>query len=447
MDKNSKKSESVECISDVITDKTSKHWDEAIEKFIDAISKDTICTELIKILIQTFFKDDSLGIFSLLTERSRNMLHKDDVRKEFKLRQKDIEKIKESLINYRDASKSGRANHMENLVKLCDNFYNNLVTGKNMDNVHLLTIAITFMFVHLTILRERNRHSKEIYSKENKSYETDLRQKVQDYKQYFISMYYKWEEWRKGFIHYQNIDGHYQVHDEFHKFHISYKRPNSSDEATRKKYHEICEHGKFAFLNEAKFIFINVYLHTFALNKFLPNNWSAPSEAHNKEIGTLYYGIVGRVIITDPEKYGNDYEEPFKLSSEEPGIITGLNVHYSDVVHGLTVKYRGRPCSTVGNVKGGEATTVRGLDEDNYVNSVEIFFGDQVISGIQFNFNGNRTTGVLGNQENTRMFCGGPTKDFKLTAIQMAPSKSFSKKHDCLGYTLLTFEHLRIAKD
>ncbi|CAG8816061.1 37160_t:CDS:1 [Gigaspora margarita] len=177
-----------------------------------------------------------------------------------------------------------------------------------------------------------------------------------------------------------------------------------------------------------------MYLHTFALNKFLPNNWSAPSEAHNKTIGTLYYGIIGKVIFTNPEKYGNDYEEPFKLSSDEPGIITGLNIHYSDVVHGLTVKYKGRDSSTVGNVKGGEATTVRGLDEDNYITSVDMFFGDQVITGIKFNFNGkNQPTGILGSKENTRMFRGGPTKDFKLAAIQMAPSKSFSKKDDCLG--------------
>ncbi|CAG8856766.1 4126_t:CDS:1, partial [Gigaspora margarita] len=97
----------------------------------------------------------------------------------------------------------------------------------------------------------------EIYSKENKSYETDLRQKVQDYKEYFISMYFKWEEWRKEFIYYQYVDGHYRVHDEFHRFHLSYKYPDGSDEETRKKHHEIYEHGKFAFLNEGKFIFMN----------------------------------------------------------------------------------------------------------------------------------------------------------------------------------------------
>ncbi|CAG8835323.1 9217_t:CDS:1, partial [Gigaspora margarita] len=135
MDKNSKKCDNaIESFSDAIMDKTSKHWDDAIESFIDAISKDTKCTELIKILIETFFQDDSFGIFSLLPERSRNMLRKEDVSKEFKQRQNDIGKIKKSLINYRDAPKSGRADRMEDLVKLCDKFYNDLVTGKNMDN-------------------------------------------------------------------------------------------------------------------------------------------------------------------------------------------------------------------------------------------------------------------------------------------------------------------------
>ncbi|CAG8452351.1 20396_t:CDS:2 [Dentiscutata erythropus] len=431
----------------------SEKWDNTMLNFVNAISKDTQCTELIKILVENFFNDDSLGIFTLISERSKDILHKDEVEKELKQRRNTIERIKQNLINYRDAPKECRADHMKSLVELCDSFYNNLVTGKNMDNVQLITIAITFVFVHLTILRERNRHSKEIYSKENKAYETDLTQKVQDYKQYFISMYDRWEDWRKAFIHIKGRENHAittfpcLVHDTFHELFITYKYPNSIDEAMWKKYQELCNHGQFAFLNEAKDIFMNAYLFTFDLNKFLPNNWSAPSEAPNKKIGTLYYGIVGKVTIPHPMEYETDYEEPFKLSSDEPGIITGLNIHYSDVVHGFTIKYKGGTVTSVGDVKGGEATTVRGLDEENYITSVEVYFSDRVISGLQFYFNGNRNTEILGSDVNANRFVGGPTTDFKLAAIQMASSKSHSKKLDCLGYTLLVFEHLRIAKD
>ncbi|CAG8849327.1 19011_t:CDS:2, partial [Racocetra persica] len=109
---------------------------------------------------------------------SREILHIEVIRKELQQRQNAIEKIKQNLIKYLDAQKEGRSLHMDNLIELCDSLYQSMIVGENKDNVQLLTIAIVFAFVHLTILRERNRHYKE-------------------YKQYFIDMYEKWEDWRK----------------------------------------------------------------------------------------------------------------------------------------------------------------------------------------------------------------------------------------------------------
>ncbi|CAG8569356.1 6076_t:CDS:2 [Cetraspora pellucida] len=417
-------------------------WGDFMTMFIKAISKDTEPTELIKSLIENFFRDCRIDMFTLTPERSKDILKIDDINKEIKQRQSLIDKIKQNLIKYRDAQKE----------------------GESKDNVQLLTIAIVFAFIHLTILRERNRHYKDIYSKgSNETYENDLIQKVQEYKQYFIEMYDKWEDWRKSLISFENgydknIDFPCIVQDSFHDFYISFKCPNSIDEISENKRRKLCIDSQTAFINEAKSTFMEMYLFTFDLNKFLPGKWAAPSEAPNRKIGTLQYGILGKNTIPDPKHYGTDYDEDFQLSSDERGIIRGLNIHHSDVVHGLTVKYKDRPSITVGDVKGGEVTTIRGLSEDHYITSVEFYFYDRIISGIQFYFNSTpnsdilksdveaNSTDLLGSDVNANRFVNGPTNDFKLVGIQMASSKSYSKKLDCLGYSLLTFEHLRIAE-
>ncbi|CAG8581900.1 5694_t:CDS:2 [Scutellospora calospora] len=398
-----------------------KTWDSMMFDFTNAISKDTECTELITILIRMLFSNNELGIFDLLPERSKDVVKMDDVKKELKIRHNAIVKIKQNLINYQNARKSDRSIYMTNLIKLCDDFYNALITGRNNDNVCLLTIAITFAFIHLTILRERNRHSKEIYltKQPNKTHETELVQKVQDYKQYFVDMYYTWEDWRKEFIH---ITSHPEspvssfpcfVKDSYHDLSIYYMYPHSTDEVMLKdetklnKYKELCNQSKMCFLDEAKGIFLNMYSHTFVLDKFFPNNWGALSVAPNRTIGTFTYGIVGKNTLPNVKLYGTDYEENFKLCSDEPGIITGINIHHSDILNGLTVKYKGRPGTSIGDVKAGDATTIRGLNKDDrYITGVDIYFNNErVISGIQFYFKDNLVSEVFGSDKDSKIFC------------------------------------------
>ncbi|CAG8830969.1 36938_t:CDS:2, partial [Racocetra persica] len=225
--------------------------------FIKAISKDTEPTELIKSLIKLFFQDDGMCIFYLIPDRSREILHIEEIRKELKQRQNAIEKIKQNLIKYRDAQKEGRSLHMDNLIELCDSLYENTIVGKNKDNVHLLTTAIVFSFIHLTILRERNRHYK-------------------DYKQYFIDMYEKWEDWRKSLIVFRDLETNPDlpciVNDTFHNLSMYFQYPKTFiyDDKLLDKHRELCVQGQMAFLNEAKDAFMKIYVYTFDLNKFLP---------------------------------------------------------------------------------------------------------------------------------------------------------------------------------
>ncbi|CAG8587568.1 3649_t:CDS:2, partial [Racocetra fulgida] len=394
------------------------------------------------------------------------ILNIEDVRKELKQRQNALEKIRQNLIKYRDAQKEGRSLHMDNLIELCDSLYKSTIVEEK-DNVQLLTTAIVFAFVHLTILRERHRHYKDIYSNGlNKTYEADLITKVQEYKQYFIDMYDKWEDWRKSLIIFRGLETNPDpdfpclVNDSFHNLYMYFQYPKTfiHDDKMVEKHRELCVQGQMAFLNEAKDAFMKMYVYTFDLNKFLPGKWAAPPEAPNRRIGTLQYGIVGKSAFPDVKNYGTDYEERFHLSPEQRGIITGLNIHYSDIVHGLTVKYKGLPVTTAGDVKGGEASTIRGLSKDLYITSVEVYFSDRIISGIQFYFNSTPNSDILksdinvnsseifGSDLNAQRFVSEPPHGFKLVGFQMASSKSFSKQIDCLGYTLLTFEHLNIAE-
>ncbi|CAG8585771.1 4380_t:CDS:2, partial [Scutellospora calospora] len=303
-----------------------------------------------------------------------------------------------------------------------------------MSKVNVIPIAITFSFMHLAILKERN-----TYHESSETYETDLQQKVREYKQYFVNIYSEWIIWRKNQISkipYNNKDP--QVFDTITNKGIKYEETDQNEEA-KKRYEEMCNRVVSRYLNEAKVEFMKMYLHTFALDKFL--NPKAPTIAPNRDIGTIICGIYGRETFPDKDHDKFDHNQLLKLYYDKPGIITGINIHAGYFVDCIKVKYKGYDGTTVGNDKGGDAYTIRGLNGDsNYVTKVDVYFNERVVSGIQFFFSNEPSykgniNNVIGNGdknpgENSKVSCGpiGNNNDFKLVGIQMAQSKALDKE-------------------
>ncbi|CAG8763945.1 2040_t:CDS:2, partial [Racocetra persica] len=120
--------------------------------------------------------------------------------------------IKQNLVEYRDAPNNKQSNYLTNLINQCEIFYDSLTTatGKNKDNVNLVTIAITYSLMHLAILKEACTSHKGLFN----SYDKELREKVEGYKKYFIEIYSKWGNWRKDCIQVKkNKDVPYEAYD------------------------------------------------------------------------------------------------------------------------------------------------------------------------------------------------------------------------------------------
>ncbi|CAG8575256.1 163_t:CDS:2 [Cetraspora pellucida] len=416
-------------------------WDIRIVEFIDMVSKDiSKPTELIIALITKYFPENEIDIFTQIPERSQSILKRNEVEKE--LGQIMIEELKQNLIEYRDAPRNKQSNYLTNLIKQCDTFYKNL-TNENKDNLNLVTIAITYSIMHLVILKEKSTYHKEIF----KSYESDLRQKVKGYKKYFLEIYSKWENWRQDYI---EIKIPNEVYDNLLGKNITYVNAEINQAA---KYIEMCKRVKLRYFNEAKAEFMKMYMYTFALDKFLPNNSNALTIAPNRKIGTIVYGIYGKDTYPDGNLQLKDHDILHQMYNDKPGVITGLNVHAGDVLDCLKVKYKNQIGTTLGNEKGGYVTTIRGLDEkNNYVVGVNIYFrvygNERVVSGIQFFMSDGQISNIIGNgqknQKTLEVNCGpiGYNKDFKLIGIQMAESNT--KRY--ITHISFIFEHVRIAK-
>ncbi|CAG8763948.1 2041_t:CDS:1, partial [Racocetra persica] len=136
------------------------------------------------------------------------------------------------------------------------------------------------------------------------------------------------------------------------------------------------------------------------------------------------------------------------MSSDKTDIITGINVHCGFFLDCLKVKYKNQIGTPTGNEQGGNAYTIRGLDEKyNYIVGVNVHFRERVISGIQFVMSDGQTTQIFGNgetnQKTTEIKCGpiGYNNDFKLVGIQMAESKATEHFNLCVGHIYLIFEH------
>ncbi|CAG8486809.1 13813_t:CDS:2 [Racocetra persica] len=353
-------------------------WDIRIKEFIDVVSKDTLKpAELIAALITKYFPENEIDIFTQLLERSQFILKRDEVEKE--LGQIMVEEIKQNLVRCQGASSSKQSECLTNLIKQCDTFYDSLTTatGKNKDN--------------------------------ELSYDNELREKVEGYKKYFIEIYSTWEIWRNASIEIMtdmNIPHHSyydlrspnklynKVYDTFLGKAVTYANTEYNLDAIA-RYKGLCDRVKSRYFNEANGEFMKMYLYTFALDKFLPNNSKAPTIAPNRKIGTIVYGIYGKDTFPDGGHGPEDHSEFHLMSNDKSDVITGINIHCGYFLDCLKVKYKNQIGTAIGNEKGGNAYTIRGLDEkDNYVVGANVYFREHV-SDIQFFLSDGQKTDVF----------------------------------------------------
>ncbi|CAG8478386.1 10069_t:CDS:2 [Diversispora eburnea] len=435
----------------------SAPWQERIHQFFDAPKPEY----LLSTLYSVYFPTGNVNIFDQLPELCKDFVKPGVISKELKNNVNVLNKIKQNLKDYLDGDINKRESNMNNLAELCKKFQSNIL--KSRDSVQLLGVLITFSFLHLSVLSEKDTNQTAIYGGWANSHGKELADKISEYKIYFIETYPIWQDWRKDQI---TIKPEPRKKDSgvvldtitkrsvkvlpTHHTHHTPVNVNSD------KFQNVCLKVKNRIYNEINVEFMKLYMHTFALNKFEPGKWYEPPIAPNSKVATVWFGTYGKDTFSKRKDEIRYSEEKYELTNEI-GVITGVNIIEFDTIHALTFLFKDQDPNNrkiVGNRNHGHLTTIRGLNEKRYhITAVDLYFNHSVICAIQFFCSGGIKTEILGNRNReahtVKISCRpGRNENFKLTGVRMASSLTDPQKNnESVGYIELGFEYVRVKDD
>src|SRR4051812_40082488 len=152
----------------------SKTWDDRINDYIKEISHDFPNPgQFISALLEEFFPEGESDIFSIISDRSKNLFKPGMIEKEIKNRNSNFKKLLQNLLLYRDDYENENSEYyINNLIDQCNNLYKNFINNSNVSQ--LIPINITFSLIHLTILKERKQFGFVICGNWDQTWETEL---------------------------------------------------------------------------------------------------------------------------------------------------------------------------------------------------------------------------------------------------------------------------------
>ncbi|CAG8448068.1 15563_t:CDS:2 [Acaulospora colombiana] len=425
-----------------------KSWEERISTFVDAISRPTTkAGELLTTLLDTFFPD---GITSYHNPPSSDSNVSDiftqlitlcDVKALAEhgviskaLMASQLHKIHQNLQAY--CKGSTRSVFMKSLVELCGEFFNLMIDFSRQDVVQLMPV--------MEIFGSTGGGWKSPYAQ-------DLSKQVREYETYFTDIYPRWKDWRKSKIlistfddpqdpktFIQQVSDTLMANSNTNYESIRYFSPEDvtqleavSDNKT--SITNACINSKLRLFNEVNAEFMKLYVYTFALHKFAPDNWSAPTMAPSAKVSTITYGPYGRDTFPNGSHGLDDCGSGSTLCDDEPGVIIGININAGD-----------------GNPREGELFTIRGLNEGyNHIIAVDLYYYPRVMCGVEFFFSHGTSTGIMGKRhEKAEVIKCGPigNGEFKLTGVRMA-DVTREQSGKAISHMELKFEHIRVASD
>ncbi|RHZ56876.1 hypothetical protein Glove_396g93 [Diversispora epigaea] len=424
-------------------------WEERILQIFDAPKT----SYLLSTLYSAYFPTDDVTIFDQLPELCKNFTKSGVISKE--LKNSVLNKIKQNLKAYLDDTNNESV--MNNLVELCNKFQTSIL--KNRESVQLLGVLITFSFLHLSVLSEKDNNQTNIYGGWHNSHGKELADKISEYKIYFTKTYPIWQDWRKDQI---TIKTEPRKKDSGVVSDIITGRSikvlpthHTPENVNSDKFQKICSKVKNRIYNEINVEFMKLYMHTFALNKFEHNNWYEHPIAPNSKVATVWLGTYGVDTLPKGKNEIKYSEKEYELTNEM-GVIKGVNIIEFNTIHALSFLFKDQDPNdrkTVGNGKHGHLTTIRGLDEERYhIVAVDLYFHHSVICAMQFFFSGGMKTEILGNRAKSnavKISCRpGNNENFKLTGVRMASTLADGpKSNESVGYIELGFEYIRVKKD
>jgi hypothetical protein len=446
--------------------KASDNWNNRLKTISEGLAGlIPVVGKVIKAAIALFWPDQKVSIWSLIKSEVEHLVELKILEYELGERDAQLEGLKQTLKMYAKASNRERASLLSAIVMKCNELYSELTRSENV--IHLIPVTIAYAYLHLTVLRERHQHGRELYpdAEDQTQWEKELRQKVDDYRSFFIDILPKWKKWREDEVttsyktkkkpmgvppfFYWTVYG--ATKDAFSSNYVKYEEDWNKNKDTFK---DVMMRARERVVNEAEAdMMMDAYIETFSLNVFLPGHEHAKPKA-DPSVSVVSYGPYSVALTREDHKSVKDFTNMTTDQSDKCGLIDHISIWSGLFINRIKFSYLGRresiafgaPSSSP-RVRADRPDHVINLTPTRHVTGMKMQFVQGMLYTLQFKFSDGTTSDTFGNTHRKRYRLTKEVtadKDFRLVG---ARAKLGTGHHDVPGVAEIKFIFQHVSVD
>lgn len=369
--------------------------------------------KVVKLLINLFWPETKESIWSAIKEQVEKLVETKILDFELQERTAALNALRDNMKMYTHASNDEKASLMSAILVSCNQLYEELTSSDNA--IHLIPITISHCYLHLTMLRERFEHGFDMYpdAKDSHQWEKELTSKVNDYKAFFLNIYPKWREWRRGEVRvstwqsknamlippFFNYTAHGETKDDMTEEVVSYQDDMNSIEDYFKP---LQNRAKDRMFHEADAkMMMEAYHRTFSLDVFFPGNCKDEPKA-DPTVGDVSYGPYSFALESGSHRAEDSQNIYSYIQSDNCGVITKIYVWAWNTVDRIQFCYENRGMETIyGDDTFDDKPALKNeiILDGKYVIGAKLAFSLGLLAKIQFHFNDGTSSPFFGKFE------------------------------------------------
>ncbi|XP_063786825.1 uncharacterized protein LOC134935903 [Pseudophryne corroboree] len=369
--------------------------------------------QIISMLLKVFWPSSEPDIWSLIKDQVEGLVDQKILEFELQERNNEIRALQKTMQMYVEAQIREKGSLMSTMVHASNELFFKLTDSKN--SVQLIPLLVTHSTQHLTILKERLLHGKEMYCQDNSQvWKSDLEYQISTYKDSINTIYLKWVEWRKAKITldiglhtppttippFFRFEPYGNVYDELTKESANYLHSGLNGPNDKNYFRKICEAVKKNMFSVQNGEILQILVTSFYLDNFIPGNEDNPSVIPASMSKASFGPISPSVQVLRNDKFrlftpGDD--------NTRNGEVTGFNVREWNILDGFQVLYSTHSGAFIGNRGGGALHEVR--LNNKRAKSLKFCANNCDMIEVTIGFSNGESTGRLGNRGGWRVEC------------------------------------------
>ncbi|KAG0578439.1 hypothetical protein KC19_4G023000 [Ceratodon purpureus] len=359
------------------------------------------------IILGMLWPVDKANIFESIKKDIKNLVDEKILEKELEDRQNEIAALHRVIQEYEAAKTVEKGNWLTRWI--AESIELSIKLQNSSNNVHFILLSITLALLHLSGLRERLEHGKEIYGDDNTlSWKKDLEQTYHDYVVvYFPDVYKKWKEWRADQVEIKEwLSKSFMFLPPFYHDNLN-ATVEDKVSGTKHEYYlgfcgavglfkKVTGHHKTKMCNDAYTQMAGCISTTFVFDKIVPSSQDPPYD--KKVFGTMYLGPYAEDLLLGPGQHGQSLfttvldHDDYDVNK---GPLTQLRIRAGNTIDAMQFIYANGPGTLAGNPEGGQEHSV--VLNDKYVNGLRMGFADFLLCFVQVLFTDGTVSDTFGN--------------------------------------------------